>query len=610
MSKINILQSSVYNKIAAGEVIERPSSVVKELLDNSIDAGSTDIKISVLGGGIKSISVKDNGGGIGKEDLKTAFLPHATSKISCEEDLFGIKTLGFRGEALASIAAVSMVEIKSCLSGGEAGALLKLKGGAVTEESDCALSGGTHIKIENLFFNTPVRLKFLKSERAEESEIINIVSRYILCNPDIRISLEVNGKSIYQSYGNGLYDAICCVYGKETVKDLIKIEAVKDGMALYGYAGLPSYSKPNRTYQTIALNGRYIINSTISAAITNAYKDFLLKRQYPFYVLHLKLSEDVVDVNVHPNKMDVRFEDNRKVFSIFYNSIYGKLHSSMQSDVIKPEISRDYNNNSYTHNIVEKYNTSYNILNYDDLKVNDYKDIHKKNNINYEEKVNNCLNYSLIDDNNNGQYYNSDNFEKSHNNGYYADYKIVGTLFDTYIILQIDNDILLIDQHAAHERLLYDKYCNQYLKNELAVQYLIVPYLLNVNALEYDFLYNNLESFSKSGFNAELFGDRVFKISSVPVILSDIDLNRFFADLFKDINTIKQDGSADDIIKERLMKRACRAAVKAGDKLDSAEIDYIIKRLFDNTVLLCPHGRPIVLKYNKQDIEKLFKRIV
>ncbi|MDD4003366.1 MAG: DNA mismatch repair endonuclease MutL, partial [Clostridia bacterium] len=536
---------------------------------------------------------------------KTAFLPHATSKINSEKDLFGIKTLGFRGEALASIAAVGMLEIKSCANGNAEGALLKLKGGTVTEESDCALSGGTHIKVENLFFNTPVRLKFLKSERAEESDIINIVSRYILCNPDIRISLDVNGKSIYQSYGSGLFDAICCVYGKESIKNIIKIEAEKDNMSLIGYVGLPSYSKPNRTYQTIALNGRYIINSTISAAMTNAYKDYLMKRQYPFYVLHLKLSENFVDVNVHPNKMDVRFEDNRKVFSLFYNTIYGKLHSSMQSEMINTGINQDKTDNSYAQDIVEKYNTSYNILNYNDLKVADIKENIK---INYEKKDNNCLNCSLIDDNNTVQHYKIDNFDKNHDS--YANYKIVGSLFDTYIILQIDNDILLIDQHAAHERLLYDKYCNQYLKNDLAIQYLIVPYLLNVNALEYDFIYNNIDTFVKSGFNAELFGDRVFKISSVPVILSDIDLNRFFTDLLKDIDTIKQSDSANDIIKERLMKRACRAAVKAGDKLNNTEIDYIIKQLFDNTVLLCPHGRPILLKYSKHDIEKLFKRIV
>jgi DNA mismatch repair protein MutL len=631
MGIINILDSRLYNKIAAGEVVERPSSVVKELLDNSIDAKADDIKIEIKGGGLISISVKDNGSGILKEDLAAAFLPHATSKISCEEDLDGIKTLGFRGEALASIAAVSMVRIISSVDNSGIAASLDIKAGVVTAQGECSGYKGTYINVENLFFNTPARLKFLKSERAEEAEIVNIVSRYILSNPKTRIKLTCDGKNVFQSSGQGLKDALNCVYGKDILNNVIELNFEKDDMVLKGYIGKPSYSKPNKTYQTATLNGRYIINNTISAAINNAYGEFLMKRQYPFYVLHLTMPLKSVDVNVHPNKMDVRFEDNKKIFSIFYNPIYKLLHSSMQSDVLcKMASNADIydNNNSaggYIQEIIQKYEPS--DKNITDLKC---KDIYYEGLLNIYKNNSaetNCIKENTLSDNVGGETTNDNYIDIKENkninnvnilfdNNILIDnnikdeilYEIKCTIFDTYILVEKGDAVFFIDQHAAHERILYDKFLISYEKKENAIQYLIVPYLLNVNANENIFLYNNMVLLNSLGFIIELFGNNVFKISAVPLIFSDIDLNKFFNDILTDLN--KQVGNTADYIKEEIIKKACHAAVKAGSKLEKVEIDSLLKQLFSNKVLLCPHGRPIIIKYTRQDMDKLFKRIL
>lgn len=622
MAVINILDSKIYNKIAAGEVVERPSSVVKELLDNSLDSGADDIKIEIKGGGLKSISVKDNGCGISKEYVKTAFMPHATSKISSEEDLAKITTLGFRGEALASIAAVSMVEISTSENDSIPGMFLMIKGGIYTEEKECSCPKGTYITVKNLFFNTPARLKFIKSERAEETDIINITSRYILCNPFIRIRLTCNDKTVYQSTGQGLKEALNCIYGKSILDNITEIEHKKDDMILKGYIGKTSFTKPNRSYQTIALNGRYIINNTISAAVANAYSDFLMKRQYPFYILHLSVPDNSIDVNVHPNKMDVRFEDNKKVFSLFYNSIYGTLHSTTQSIVhsynakncgINNDIEDSKASQEYISSVINKYDRKNEGINIGNLKFNDIynDDILKLYNDNNTDSVIKQADDNQADDK---QAENTDFVYalQNENTGEepFPEYELKCCLFNTYIIIEIKDNIYIIDQHAAHERILYDKFLNAFLNKQNAIQYLIVPYLLNVSTNEYDFLYNNIGLLGKLGFIIEIFGDNVFKISGVPLIFSQIDLNAFFNDVLKDIVSFKQINKVTDYIKEEIIKKACHAAVKAGDKLEKSDIDCILKQLFKEKVLLCPHGRPVVIKYGKQNFEKLFKRSV
>ena len=623
MGKINVLESRIYNKIAAGEVVERPASVVKELLDNSIDAGSDDIKIEIKGGGLKYICVTDNGCGIEKDDLKLAFLPHATSKISSEDDLFRIKTLGFRGEALASIAAVSMAEICSLTEEGDVGYGLKLSAGQVEGQFQRATRKGTEISVSNLFFNTPARLKFLKSERAEEAEIFNVVSRYILCNPQKRIKLVSNGKIVYQSAGLGLKDAINCVYGLDALSNIIEIGCERGDYKLYGYIGKPSYSKPNRTYQTIALNGRYIVNNTISTAIANAYGDFLMKRQYPFYVLHLEMPADHVDVNVHPNKMDVRFEDGRKIFSLFYNCVYPTLHSTMQSvelrDVKESEGEKGQEReveSDYIRQILYRYDRqdpSYSPVNVRvsdlftggaDAKMGEEKGESKEN-------YNFSLETILAVDNNSVEEKTVVSDAKAGEKTFdlsLLDVKCV--LFNTYIVATYGDEIFVIDQHAVHERILFDKFMEDWQPGKKLVQELLVPFIINVNYTEQRFIAENISALKDIGLDIEEFGGNAFKVSAVPMLLSDMDMNKFFADLLKDTDAFRQQIKANDFIKEELVKKACKAAVKAGDALKAMDLEYILEKLFAGKVLLCPHGRPIVARYSKSDLEKIFKRAV
>ena len=322
MPNINILDKTIFNRIAAGEVVEKPASVVKELVENSIDAKSTNITIEVEGGGIKKIRVTDNGCGMDIDNLPKAFLPHATSKISCLDDLDKIGTLGFRGEALSSIASVANITAVSKVKEKDSGAKIIINGGEVESIAETGCVDGTSITIENLFYNVPARAKFLRKPKTEENEITNLVSRLILANPNISIKYVADGKTIYHSTATGLKDAIYTVYGASVVENLVPIDyTYQNIIKVDGYIGIPSFTKPNRTYQTIIINGRYVNNKTISTAIFNAYEPYIMKSCFPFFVVSMNIPLDKVDVNVHPNKLDVKFENNNLIFGAFYTPI-------------------------------------------------------------------------------------------------------------------------------------------------------------------------------------------------------------------------------------------------------------------------------------------------
>ena len=314
MAKINVLESNVYNRIAAGEVVDRPYSVVKEFIENSIDAGAKKISVTIERGGKDLISVSDDGDGIERSELPVAFLPHATSKIACADDLDSISTLGVRGEALASIASVAKVTLRSKAKGASGAYEVSCAGGVLSEVTPCALGSGTEITAENLFYNTPVRAKFMRTDKGEEGEITNFIQRFILGNPEIAFTYTVDGKLSLQSYGGGLDEAVAAVYGASVIGNCYKIDAVKHGIRVRGYVGRPDFTKANRTYQSTFVNGRYVTNNTVSSAISNAYASYLMKRQYPFYILFIDVPTEIVDVNVHPNKADVRFENNQDVY--------------------------------------------------------------------------------------------------------------------------------------------------------------------------------------------------------------------------------------------------------------------------------------------------------
>lgn len=654
---INVLDSSVYNHIAAGEVVERPASVIKELVENSIDAGATRIDIEIENGGINKIKVSDNGIGIDKQFVKTAFLPHATSKISKIDDLDNILTLGFRGEALASIAAVSKVLMVTKPENQDIASAIEIEGGAVLKEYETGRTTGTTTTISDLFFNVPARKKFLKKDKSEEQEVTALVSRFILANPTIYFSYKADGKTIFSSPGTNLEDAIFSVYGKEAVTETLKVDFSKGDYKVFGFVGRPSFSKPNRTYQTLVINGRYVINSTISVAISNAFGEMLMKRKYPFYVLHMTLPADQIDVNVHPNKLDVRFANNSLVYSLFFEGV-GRALSSMDYvasaedkniekaidqvqtasilDTLKTiDDSGTVSVEKQTFIIPEPVKPAEKI---DRAGVNlnpfsrDIKSMTEEEKDEFRDTVLDATLYSsssdkvkdgfglgskllerLAETKEEDKYYSSNyaitkapiqtdlNLEKA--------IKKVGKIFNTYLIVEVDDDVFFIDQHAAHERVLYEKFKAQYDSKSIAVQPLLFPYVLSLNPLESNIIEENLETMQELGFDISEFGNNTYKVNAVPAIVSEMNFDTFFNEFLSDNkNTLKK---SSDLIKDYLMQHSCKNAIKGGNDLTDSEINQLFNQMGKEKIaLFCPHGRPIAIRISKSEVEKWFKRIV
>lgn len=681
MSKINILSAQVYNRIAAGEVVDRPYSVVKELVENAIDAGATEIEIYVEGGGKQLIRVVDNGGGISRDDLHAAFLPHATSKIAKADDLERIMTLGFRGEAVASIAAVSKMTITSKVSG-ENCYRLTSDGGKLGEIVEAAGGDGTDVSVEMLFFNTPVRLGFLKSDKSEETDITNFVSRFILNRPDISFRYYVGGKRILQSFGGGEEEAVVGVYGASILKDCYKIDASKHGIRLRGYIGNQNFSKPNKTYQSVFLNGRYIINSTISAAVSNAYASYLMKRQYPFYVLYIDMPTEIVDVNVHPNKADVRFADNQTVYGCIYSVISAVLDgqpkaleylvsdktavaseidaepekvvspkaapvSAVPFSAPKKEKPRNAPLNNSAKGVVsfsyedarrelEKVRpsktTSMELPFEPEPKAEEnavpvqsvpaekkslretYADLQVEKNI---LEVNSPEAALAVKTQGNSEDFFAENkrfleeleTKAKQNKIDVSSCAYAGKLFNTYLLYERGDEVYIIDQHAAHERLIFDRLKEQMRTRKVLQQPMLLPYVLNLNAFESAFIREKMENIREMGFDIDEFGNNAFKVSAVPLDLQSIDLALFFNEILGDISGYRSI-KLEDLLKDKLATAACKAAVKGGMDLTREETDRLFRLMDGNMGLKCPHGRPVVVKMTKTELEKMFKRIV
>ena len=624
MSKINLLSSQIYNRIAAGEVVERPFSVVKELVENSIDAGATSIQIDIVDGGISSIVITDNGSGIEKEDLPKALMPHATSKISNISDLDNITSLGFRGEALASIASVSKITITSKPKNQEDGAKISAEGGEDVSVEDCGAADGTVIKVNNLFFNTPAREKFLKSVRSEENEISSTVARFILSNPDISFKYTANDKVIYQSFGDGFESAVVCIYGVDAINNSHFVDVIKNGIKISGYLGKNNFSKGNRSYQSVFINGRYVVNQTISSAISNAYSPYMMKRQYPFYVLSLTIPTEIVDVNVHPNKLDVRFANNQVIYGSLYSVITKVLDGSSEALNIVSQKSNNYQQNTdifnkdyVKHNDIQKEINSFKneiseMKKFDKLT---FCDSSAKSISSTKLSVDDGLKQSSVTDifAENKAFLESLEKKKAAAEQQAItiekDLTYIGQALNTFMIFEDGLDLYFVDQHAAHERILFDK-LNDALKNhEVVKQPLLVPYVLNVNNLEYDFLISKAQSLNEMGIELEEFGKNALKISSVPSFLTEMNIKSFFNEILTEIETLKS-LSVNDLLKEKLAQKACKSAIKSGDKLSGLEIDALTEKLKNNLGLKCPHGRPVAIKISRMEIDKWFKRIV
>lgn len=625
MSKINILDKIVSNRISAGEVVEKPASVVKELIENSIDAGADKIVIEIEEGGIKSISILDNGSGIEKDDIKLAFMPHATSKIKNVEDLDNIATLGFRGEALASIASVAQVEMISKTKASELGSSIKIDGGEFGEIGEVAMNTGTQIVVKNLFYNTPARRKFLRKPKTEEGEITDLVEKIILANPTLQIRYVIDGKIKHNTTGSGLYANIYTIYGRETVENIIEINFEREGYKLTGYIGKPEISKANRTYQTLIVNGRVVRSAFISNAIQEVYQNFLMKNKFPFFVLNLTLPLDSVDVNVHPSKMEVKFENLGFIRTLFTNAVYSALvNANYTRSVVEEEKNEEEKAPSTTNSFVEKREPLNNLPNISEDEGISYL-ASKENMFGQDEKLKEVsLNYEEsmlheIESNSEESRLTDYILNTNHKNPYVVKEfqeiiedampkaKIIGVIFKTYILVEKENNLYMIDQHAAHERALYDKFSVSVENENVLKQGLITPYHLKLNSLEYDFFKRNFDVLSSVGFDVADKGDNQIEITAIPYVLPIEKLGEYI-DYF--ISNLQDYSSkASDYFKSGLMQHACKMAVKSGQVLSLNEIETLIDEM-EKHVLLCPHGRPILIKITKSQIEKWFKRIV
>ena len=648
MAKIHILDSSIYNRIAAGEVVDRPYSVVKEFVENSLDAGAKNISVSIERGGKDLICVSDDGCGIERSEMKSAFLPHATSKIACVEDLDLIRTLGFRGEALASIAAVSNVRLCSKAAGCDNGYEIVCSGGKIGELSPCAIAAGTEITAENLFFNTPVRAKFLKTDKGEEGDVSNLISRFVLGNPSVAFKYYIEGKLALQSFGGGLEEAVAAVYGSAVISECYNIDASKHGVHIYGYIGKPSYTKANRTYQSTFVNGRYVNNNTIASAMSNAYASYLMKRQYPFYVLFIDVPPEVVDVNVHPNKSDVRFENNQVIYGCVYSVVSSLLDGNaaalefvVQKDPVSLHEAETSSEKSQanTENLREeagvpnvsavaektvqkelgscvglyavplKDKSRFRLEFHDSKKNTDISEdsaeafrTHQT-----EEGASPSFQEDIFSENK--RYLEAMERKAKQQKIIFENAIYKGNLFNTYLIYEEGDNAYLIDQHAAHERLIFDRLKADMNVRKIVKQPMLVPFILNLNHEEFSFLAENLDKIEEIGFDMEQFGAGSFKVSAVPLDLQDIDLSGFFDEILKDVGALRGI-KLSDLLRDKLAMAACKHAVKGGMVLTDSEKQKLFELLHGNMGLKCPHGRPIAVKLSKTEIEKMFKRIV
>ncbi len=695
--KIKLLDASVANKIAAGEVVERPASIVKELAENSIDAGATNITVEIRGGGIDLIRITDNGCGMDEDDVKNAFLRHATSKISVADDLNDIVTLGFRGEALASVAAVSSIRLSTRTHASDEGTEIELSGGEILKFCACGCPEGTGIWVRDLFFNTPARRKFLKRPSQESTYVADVVERLALSHPEISFRCVNEGKTVIRTPGDGqLLSAIRAIFGSTTAENVIRLEYQKAGISVSGYLGKREIQKNNRANQLLFINGRTVKNDIVSAAVHSAYAGRLNVGKFPFFVLEMKLSGNLVDVNVHPTKQEVRFADGLPVYDVIFAAVKQALDANQEI----PSLFKSESIKADTATVTEVSGVGAGV--YRPVALSDVLPQEKINEIhvikNDDEKIKTtCSVYdgtsakekqaktentavksveeaaSVRDDpaqikltlgetsslvmkfaefaqmsrgvltvadstekkeTEFGQ--NSDTETQESNEPSVQDaeqvtptvseearqetffsgteqqdelpsYSVVGTLFDTYIIVAAGDEAYIIDQHAAHERLLFERlYAAQ---GDGASQILLIPQLISLSPRERAMLDGIISQLEEMGFEIEDMGFSNISVKATPSALGDIDCERFIMSLLDESNAFRQ-VRTNELKREKLMQLACKSAVKAGDKLTVTDIKTLMKLIVKERVpLSCPHGRPILIRLTRHELEVRFKRI-
>lgn len=647
MGMINLLGPGVFNMISAGEVVERPSSVVKELVENSIDAGATEISVFIEDGGIRRISVSDNGSGILKDDMRAAFLPHATSKLCEIADLDTIATLGFRGEALASIASVSEVTLVSRADGADAARKIRLEAGKVTEESEDSRAKGTSVTVENLFFNTPARLKFLKKASTEQGYVEDAVEKIVLANPSLKITLTSEKGVLLAHDGGNLADAMADVYPHLDMSRFIAVDRVSSsGVRVSGYVSAVDYTAPTRSRQTVIVNGRVVENDTVSAAVDKAYRDYLVKRTFPMYVLDVIVPFDEVDVNVHPAKAEVRFRNKNAVFGAVFRAVDEAIKASFGSEkhgfspvstgsadaaatyeqtaIDTAALFGDMPENTSSDRLGAKENPvrdlPFNLGSLRGIGVSRAGRAAEKRIPSYEidgahlyggtpadgkdDLYDDAYALSKISEDEDKDFANSSNTRFRLFDG-----EVVGQVFDTYLIVERADVVYVIDQHAAHERVLYDK-LSASLSSEFS-QSLLIPYKLRLSGAEEEYFDKIMPALNDMGFAIEK-KPCSYLVYAVPEPVVRMNIEKFVAALFENM---LDDGELKltDLLKDVVCRDACRAAIKGGEHLTRRQIEYVLSNLIDeegNLPQKCPHGRPAVVALTKRDFEKMFMRVV
>lgn len=633
MGRIVILDENTANQIAAGEVIERPASVVKELVENSLDAGATSVIVEIANGGKKSIRITDNGHGIEADDAAMVFERHATSKIRTIEDLGRVSTMGFRGEALASVASVAKVEMVTRAENDPNGTRIYIEGGNIISSSPAGAPVGTTFDIKELFYNTPARYKFLKNDSVEAGYINEILTRIALSRPDVSIKLISQGKTVMHTPGNhDLLSAIYSLYGNDIARAVIPVKMSDDGIEIEGYIGKPEISRGNRGYESFFVNGRFIYNRIMTAAVEEAYKMKLMQKRFPFAVLKLKISPHFVDVNVHPAKLEVRFSDEKKVFRVVYHSVSDALYSASlirevrENDGYKrsieqkaeipqqirlPEETADGERLKGTGiNIRQpslKWNVSSSTAEYRqkaDEYVREDKIITQNERENIKAPALERVDEKIPEGSGTEQKTSGNDKKRLYNA------RIVGQVFLSYILLEEGEDILIIDQHAAHERICYEKIRKKYSERESFEQGMISPIAVNLSEQEMD-RFNQLSGYLRRlGFDVEVFGSRTVLVRTVPYILSSGFSSRDLTDILEKLYVEVSDVS-DMIPEETLYMMACKSAIKANRKMTDMEIRGLVDELAKTDGLYtCVHGRPVIISMGKKEFEKRFKRIV
>ncbi len=608
MARIHVLDKSVSNMIAAGEVVSRPASAVKELIENAMDAGAKNITVEIKNGGISFLSVTDDGSGIEEDDILTAFMPHATSKIASAKDLGSIMTYGFRGEALSSIAAVSRITLVTKTLDADEAVKLELEGGEVKGSETVGAKTGTHIAVSDIFFNTPARYKFLKKDSAEAAAVTDVVQKAALSRPDISVRYISSGREAFKTQGDGnLLNAVYSLFGGDIAKHMIKVDYSDSGVRVTGYSGTAAVARPNRNMQIFFVNGRSVVSRTVSFALSEAYKNQLTVGRFPSAVLNIEVDPSAVDVNVHPSKTEVKFTDEKAIYDAVYwgvkNMLYEKPYvpavesiTKKQAEPVRPaqtEALKEQNPIvAHVQKSLDTFGKKSGFHKIEPVKKEASKTFAAEERVKYEPKPEEKPVQLTIA------------AEET------DDFTLIGQVFDTYLIAQKGSDMLLIDQHAAHERLNYEALKKKRDENEPAGQLFLVPEVISLSDSDMVVWEENREFFKSIGFETDKMGENDIMIRSAPYGTDVSDSG----DVIREILTLLSDKMHDNrrtYLEERAMYTvSCKAAIKANMAISPLEQRELIKKVLALPgINTCPHGRPIMIKMTKEKIEKEFKRI-